>query len=431
MTRNSPAILRAVLLVSLSMMLSGKFSFGATNKDLTAGISVTSQTGLFAVGTSTGEFSSQLTLTPSIEFQLSTRRTALGSSYQLRFSTRSDDLEQLRLNLYQQASIQKNITLSRTATWSSQLSGNMGILDYNTALLLYDEDSDVAPNLPEQDNINTYSISISSGVSKRLTYLSQGTFSFNYQTYRSFGYDSDSPALFSDQNRLSVQAGFGQTLSRRDFVAINFNGGLVDNSPGAAYIPILTELEWRRALSSTSSGSLLGGLNTIYQLRSNSRTDESNEDGQIFLLPRAGFSYRTQSYLRSRKSLTSTISGTLNVYFDRVTTSVQQLGQLAISESFSLPPSWVITAQVNILSLFSPDTIEPPPSGGIGSTTGDYPTTIALRAGATYDMNRLSVLSFGISTNIRTTHIWDPPVDVAGFREILFYLSISARKKLF
>lgn len=415
---------------------------GGNDVDATTSVTVDSRTGLFAAlyasnedeaasAQPTGVVSTQILVTPGLELGLSTGRTTLEMAYQIELSNFVAREEDFRLNVYQQAGLHLVTSLSRTLTFVADAAGRMGLLDYSRALYVFDTEGDIAPNLPETQQLRFYEVNASMGLAKQWSRRASSDFAATFNMRRPFGYD-ENEAPFPDSYQYRFEVGNLYALTRRDALTLNTSGGLVLYTPGDDFVPIGITTGWRHDFSETATISLAAGVTVAYQLEINQERPQDALDpiytgnAGRYLLPMGSIAYHHLFNLKGRKTLTIDLSGDVNAYFDNVAASVRQQYLFGIAGALRFQSEWELAVSGTLSYL---DTTVP-----VNSTQGatvppiEYPTVAALNANAGYPVTPEIQILFGIMSSARWSGFGAEEFRARAFEEFIVYISISATK---
>ena len=441
MTKFTMLRLLTAFLVSFGLFIP-KSVFCGVDVDVRTGLTLGSRIGLFAslyqtnidptaVQDQPGRRGTQYNLIPSIAISLATRRTVIDASYQLRLSNNINQDSSYRLNIVHSCVLQLSSKLSPSTTFSGNGNFRYSLVDYSTARILFDPESQLAANPPAVDELRYYSAGSTFGVTKQFSPISSGTLSIIYRTRRSLELQGTEDAPFSDQDQGTLRLNYSRQLSPDSVLTADASGQLVANRPGANFVSALTSGGLTHTFRTNTNLSLSAGLIVAYLASINFEDTSSDitESGPkpIFMFPIGNLSVQQVFPLRKQRSINLGVFGSSTQYYDQVTTTVKQQLRFGLSVSAVITPSWRINLRGNISTLRTPSPIQQ--SIDFEITPVEYPTGSLIDVSAVYRASNEVFIRLGFNTSSRWSHIWDSDFRARAFEEYTFYLLITSNQK--
>ncbi|MCP4605961.1 MAG: hypothetical protein GY847_36520 [Proteobacteria bacterium] len=405
------AVLSASLLVSASIDL-----------NIATGLEGQHRIGLFATGVTTPSvFATDYEMIPWLKSSFNTSRMSLKTEYRLRLSTKFANMWERQLLYFHQANINNTIALSRTLDWNAQANLRVGRVDYSRALLLFDVETNTNANPTDSSEFGLLGAGIMAGLTKRMSRRERLAITAQYNANRWYWHQQEMDVSFQDS--ASLQTAYALMITRLDQVEISFESGVMANSPGSDYIPIQSTAQWQHILSRTSRINLRGGAMVAYQTDITGSDQDVKTDSRSHWIPIVRLSYEKEFRLRHQIDMTSSLTGGVNEYYDPIGTALIQQWFLGTTGSISFPSKLVLRAQIYVQTVTSPDQ-----AGAVDRSANfldDYPTMSRIDIVLIYPLLKYFRCQLGIQSNVRSTHLWDPPVRSAG-EEFLFYIALGA-----
>jgi hypothetical protein len=287
-------------------------------------------------------------------------------------------------------------SLSRRTTWTNQLDGSIGEIDYTLASAVFDP---TQPTVPDESVTKLVRLNAATGIGHRLTTRASTGFTLSGSYSAPLDRDDDPDYLTSLDG--VVEPYYTYQFTSRDSGTLAAGAAYAWFQDESSYFVVTPSLAWGHNFSRRTAGTLGAGV-AYLQVLETSEDSGGPTPGEVDFTPTADASIKSRVLGERGMYVDAGAAAEYRWFFDPVVGRPVQRAGGGLFSQVNLPPDWTAGAAVAFFTTVGQSEFEPVQE--VGVVRRDE-TMLRIDAPVTYRISRLVGLEFGVRSTLR-----GPPV---------------------
>ncbi len=297
--------------------------------------------------------------------------------------------------LLHQGVLTHRLALSRRTSWTNQLDGSIGEIDYTLASAVFDP---TQPTVPDESITKLVRVNAATGIGHSLTTRASTGFTLSGSYSAPLNRSEDPDYLTSLDGE--IEPYYTYQFGTRDSGTLACAAGYAWFQDESSFFAVTPSLTWGHDFSRQTAGALGAGLAYLQVLESSD--PDGPAPGDTDVTPTAEASIKSRVLGERGMKVDAGVAAEYRWFFDPVLGRPVQRAGGGVFTQVNLPPDWTAGAAVSFFTTVGQDKFEPTEEEGIVRRDE---TILRIDAPVTYRITRLLGLEFGVRSALR-----GPPV---------------------